>query len=142
MFERLLSFLGADTAHHTKMPEADARHVMGALLVRVAKADNAYLFEEVEEIDHMLADLYDLNAVEAAKMRAECEKLEGHLPEVDVLRSVLASGIAPETRAEMVRALWAVADADGRRVEKELQVVAFATDIMGLSPEEAANLRT
>ena len=50
-------------ADFTSMPEEDARHALGAWLVRVAKADGAYLFKEIEEIDHLLADLYGLNAV-------------------------------------------------------------------------------
>jgi len=90
MFERILSILRAPAADFTAMPEADARHALGALLVRVAKADGAYLFQEIEEIDHLLADLYDLNAVEAARMRAECEKLEEAMPDTNELAHILS----------------------------------------------------
>lgn len=141
MFERLLAFLGAPYDELTKMPQADARHALGALLVRVAKADGAYLFQEIEEIDHVLADLYELNAVEAAIMRAECEKLEGAMPHTSDLAEILRQSISNAERSLVVAALWKVADADGRRHDSEDRVVAIATETFGMSPEAAAALR-
>ena len=39
MFERIIARLRAPVADFTSMPQADARHALGALLARVAKAD-------------------------------------------------------------------------------------------------------
>ena len=87
MFERILS-LFSGSEFHTDLPAADARTALGALMVRAAKADHAYLFEEVEQIDRVLAKLYDLNPVEAAKMRAQCELLEEEMPETEGLAGI------------------------------------------------------
>ena len=38
MLERLTAFFGNPAGYHTPLPEADASHAMGALLVRAAKA--------------------------------------------------------------------------------------------------------
>ena len=141
MFDRILARLRAATIETTPMPEADAQHALGALLVRVAKADGIYLFQEIEEIDHMLADLYDLNAVEAARMRAECEKLEAAMPDTAELAHILTDAVGARGRDDFVRALWTVADADGQRHEREEQVVAIASEAFGMSPEGAAALR-
>ncbi len=141
MFDRILALLRAPAADFTEMPEADARHALGALLVRVAKADGAYLFQEIEEIDHLLADLYELNAVEAARMRAECEKLETAMPDTSELGHILSCDVASGECNNLVRALWKVADADGQRHETENHVVALATQAFGMSPETAASLR-
>lgn len=141
MFERVLALLRAPAADFTAMPEADARHALGALLVRVAKADGAYLFQEIEEIDHLLADLYDLNAVEAARMRAECEKLEAAMPDTSELGHILSCDVASGECNNLVQALWKVADADGQRHETETHVVALASQAFGMSPEAAAALR-
>lgn len=141
MFERILSALRAPAAEFTQMPEADARHALGALLVRVAKADGAYLFQEIEEIDHLLAELYQLNAVDAARMRAECERLEAAMPDTSELAHILSCSVTSSERDELVRALWTVADADGQRHDTETQVVAIATETFGMSPEAAALLR-
>ena len=43
MFERLLHPFQSEP-RETPLPEADAEHAFGALMVRVAKADHAYLF--------------------------------------------------------------------------------------------------
>lgn len=141
MIERILGFLGLPPHELTHMPEADARHAMGALLVRVAKADGAYLFQEIEEIDHLLADLYQLNAIEAARMRAECEKLEAAMPDTNELAHILTETVSSEERNNVVAALWKVADSDGQRHDSEEQVVAIATQTFGMAPEEAAALR-
>ena len=141
MFERIIARLRAAATEITPMPEADAQHALGALLVRVAKADGAYLFQEIEEIDHMLADLYQLNAVKAAMMRAECEKLEAAMPDTAELAHILTDAVGQEQRDAFVRALWTVADADGQRHEREQQVIAITSEAFGLSPEDAASLR-
>ncbi|MBU2992849.1 TerB family tellurite resistance protein [Octadecabacter sp. 1_MG-2023] len=142
MFERILARLTASAADLTPMPEADARHALGALLVRVAKADGAYLFQEIEEIDHLLADLYDLNAIGAARMRAECEKLEAAMPDTSELANILTCEVTSSERDELVSALWKVADADGQRHDTEQQVVAIATQTFGMAPEAAEALRS
>lgn len=141
MLERILALFRAPHHELTHMPEADAQHALGALMVRVAKADGAYLFQEIEEIDHMLADLYGLNAVKAAIMRAECEKLERSMPQTSELAAILSRTIPEDKRNELVTALWKIADADGQRHETEQQVVAIASETFGMAPEEAASLR-
>ena len=141
MFDRIIARLRSGPSDLTPMPEADARHALGALLVRVAKADGAYLFQEIEEIDHLLADLYSLNAIDAARMRAECEKLEAAMPDTSELADILSASVSDEDRDLFVSALWKVADADGQRHETEQNVVAIASQTFGMAPEDAAALR-
>ncbi|WP_281984036.1 TerB family tellurite resistance protein [Thalassorhabdomicrobium marinisediminis] len=141
MFDRLLSLLRAPAPGATEIPQADARHALGALLVRVAKADGVYLFQEIEEIDHLLASLYDLNVVEAARMRAECEKLEAAMPKTEDLAHILSDTVTRTERDALVQALWQVADADGQRDDTEAQVVMIATRTFGMTLDEATALR-
>ena len=54
-----------------ELPEPDEKLALGALLVRVAKSDTFYHVNEIVEIDHILANSFGLNAVEAAKLRGE-----------------------------------------------------------------------
>jgi len=140
MFERIIAALTNKT--ETPLPKADARHALGALLVRVAKADGAYLFQEIEEIDHLLANIYVMNAIDAARMRAECEKLEQAMPETSDLADILRVSVSETEKNLFVSALWKVADADGQRHETEQQVVAIASQTFGMAPEDAAALRT
>ena len=89
MFDNLLAFLRNPTGYETPLPEADASHAMGALMVRAAKADNAYLFEEIRLIDQVLAQRHGLDPVAAAKFRAGCEKLENEMPDTDEITGIL-----------------------------------------------------
>lgn len=139
MFDRILS-LFQPQSHVTKLPEADAQHAMGALLVRAAKADNAYLFEEIEHIDDLLAHRYGLNPVEAAKLRAECEKLEEAMPDTAALAGVLHDAISYKDREATVAALWEVVFADGHEVEAEDILLHQLEALLGVSPEKSKEL--
>jgi uncharacterized tellurite resistance protein B-like protein len=139
MFDRIMSMFHKE-ASVTKLPEADAQHAMGALLVRAAKIDKAYLFEEIEQIDDVLAHRYNLNPVQAAKMRAECEKLEEAMPDTAALSIILHDAISLEEREATVAALWTVVFADGVEAEAEDQLLHQVEAILGVSPEVSKKL--
>jgi len=105
MFERLFHLFDPEP-YETPLPEADAEHAFGALMVRVAKADHAYLFQELERIDYILAKRNKLSAVDAAKFRAGCEKLEEAMPDTDELSEILALEVPEDGREAMFIALW------------------------------------
>jgi uncharacterized tellurite resistance protein B-like protein len=113
---------------------------MGALLVRAAKIDKAYLFEEIEQIDDVLAHRFDLNPVQAAKLRAECEKLEESMPDTAALSTILHDAISLEEREATVAALWAVVFADGVEAESEDLLLHQVEEILGVSPEVSKRL--
>lgn len=141
MFERILALFADDQPYETEMPEADAQHALGALMVRAAKADNAYLFEEVEHIDSVLAKLYDLNPVEAAKMRASCEKLEEDLPATEDLAEILHTAISQADREAAVAALWSVVFADGVEHQQEDMLLHTVEAALGVDKATSKRLR-
>lgn len=140
MFERILALFAKPEDYSTPLPSADARNALGALMVRAAKADKAYLFEEVEQIDQVLAKLYDLNPVSAAKMRAGCEKLEEEMPQTEDLAGILHDAISIEDREAAVAALWSVVFADGVEHEEEDQLLHAVEAALGVSPETSKRL--
>ena len=139
MFERILSlFSSAPT--EKPLPESDVAHALGALMVRAAKADNAYLFEEVEQIDLVLSDLNGFNPVEAAKFRVECERLEEAMPDTTELASVLHDAIPMAEREACVAALWKIVFADGIEHEEEDELLHAVEATLGVSPEVSKRL--
>lgn len=140
MFETLLTLFKKPDDYETPLPEADARHAIGALLVRAAKVDKAYLFEEVEQIDRVLAKRNDLSAVEAAKMRAACEKLEEAMPNTAQLVEILKNRIGAAEKEATVKALWSVVFADGIQHEDEDRYLHELENVLGISPERARQL--
>lgn len=63
------------------LPATDVTHALGALLVRVALSDKQYAVQEIGQIDRVLAKFQDIGPIDAAKLRAECERLEAFAPD-------------------------------------------------------------
>ena len=125
------------------LPDPDAELALGALLVRVAKADRDYKLEEISLIDRILARLYQHNAIEAAKVRATCEKLHAAAPETDTFAKLIRETTGLDERLAAIEALWEGVLADGKQDEGELKIVEEARKAMGLSfnDSEAARER-
>ena len=123
------------------LPEPDEKLALGALMVRVAKSDHAYRFEEISRIDRLLTRLFGLNPVEAAKMRATCEKLEHEAPETDHFARVIRETTTFQARLDALEAMWEVLLADGVRRDEEVAVIKAARIAMGLSESDSDTAR-
>src|SRR6056297_632838 len=140
MFERILALFDT-SASQTPLPPAESRYALGALMVRTAMADNAYLFQEVEEIDRVLARMYDLGPIDAAKMRAQCERREHELPRTADLARILTENISPAKREAAVAALWDVVYADGNRHAKEDMFLGHIAGLLGVDEATCERIR-
>lgn len=116
-----------------ELPDPDAELALGALLVRMAKSDRDYQVEEISLIDRILARLFQHNAIEAAKIRATCEKLHDAAPETDTFAKLIRETTGLSERLSALDALWEVVLADGEPKEAELRVLESARKAMGLS---------
>ncbi len=142
MFEGLLAFLRNPGGYETPLPEADAGHAMGALLVRAAKADHAYLFEEIQLIDKVIAKRHGLDPVEAAKYRASCERLETEMPDTSEIAIIIKNAISENEREATLRALWAVVYADGIKHTEEDKLLHQIEEVLGIAPSRAKELQS
>ncbi|WP_294607614.1 TerB family tellurite resistance protein [Roseovarius sp.] len=115
------------------LPEPDEKLALGALMVRVAKSDHNYEVAEIKRIDRLLARLYGLKPIEAAKMRATCEKLEHAAPDTSRFAHLIRETVSIDARVNALEALWEVVLSDGASHPEELQVLDAAREAMGLS---------
>ena len=130
----LNKLFAAFRANNTEqLPDPDAELALGALLVRVAKSDHEYQVKEISLIDRILARLFQHNAIEAAKIRATCEKLHAAAPETDTFAKLIRETTGLQDRLAALDALWEVVLADGDPKEDELRVLESARKAMGLS---------
>ncbi|MBT8152930.1 TerB family tellurite resistance protein [Epibacterium ulvae] len=125
----------------TDLPDPDAELALGALLVRVAQGDRAYQVEEISLIDRILARLYQHNAIEAAKVRATCEKLHTAAPDTDTFGRLIRETTGLEDRLSALDALWEVVLADGIERKGEVEIVNDACQAMGLSIKDNTRAR-
>ncbi|AUC54733.1 hypothetical protein CDO87_16815 [Sagittula sp. P11] len=141
MFERLTTFFRSKPATPEPLPELDAKYALGTLLVRVAQADSAYLFEEIEQIDRTLAEWNDLNPVEAAKMRAMCERLAHTIADDAELAGLIRNHVDYAHRLEAVQALWRVARSDGITDTREQALVDLVETHLGIERTDSEEAR-
>jgi len=124
------------------LPPTDVPHALGALLVRVALSDNQYAVQEIGQIDRVLAKFEDIGPIEAAKLRAECERLESHAPDTPEFAILLRNSVAYEDRLKIVRALWQVVYADGALREVEADVMEVTQSQLGIRAEDCADAQS
>ncbi|ETA51289.2 hypothetical protein P279_14830 [Rhodobacteraceae bacterium PD-2] len=141
MFEHLKSFFDRGAPAPKPLPEPDAKLALGVLLVRTAWADKAYLFEEIEQIDRILAHDNGLNPVEAAKMRAPCERLAHEIHDDMHMAELIRESVDYTHRHETVQSLWAVAHADGITDERESALVELIESTLGIEPQDSEAAR-
>ncbi|MGR3502920.1 tellurite resistance TerB family protein [Pseudaestuariivita sp.] len=123
------------------LPEPDARLALGALLVRVAKSDTTYRVAEIQQIDRILALRNALGPIEAAKLRATCEKIEAEAPETEEFAALIRETVPYPERVGAVQALWQVVLADGVRHENEEALVSLIEGTLGVSRADSAAAR-
>ena len=140
MFQRILS-LAQKKADTAALPDVDVPHAIGAMLVRAARVDGVYLFEEIEVIDEVLAYRYKLSPAEAAKLRAECETLDTIMPAGEAFAEILRDAIDQDERVAMVLALWEVVFADGYKVAEEDTLLSQLETVLGVPVEKSKELQ-
>lgn len=141
MFSEFLHRL-AGTARRdgARLAEPDARIALAALLVRVAKSDHSYQAREISLIDRLLARRFALNPVEAAKLRAQAEKLEHQAPPAETFAGLIREAVSYGERIEVLEALWQVVMVDGLKLPAEAEVIARAAAALGLSAQDTAEV--
>ena len=139
MFDSLLRRLAAPAPQ--RLPDADARVALAALLVRVAKADGTYAVAEIARIDRILARRHGLDAVAAAKLRAEAEVLEHEAPDTVRFTRAIKEAVPHEDRTAVIEALWDVALADGGREAGEDALLRLVAPMLGIDDQDSALAR-
>lgn len=139
MFNDFFKRLASSAPH--QLPALDARLALGALLVRVAKADHAYVFPEIARIDRLLGLRYGLNPVEAAKLRATCEAIEAEAPDTVRFTRAIKEAVPYEDRRSVIEALWEIVLADGVRDAEEDALLRMIAPLLGVEDQDSALIR-
>ena len=139
MLKRILQAFRASEPE--PLPELDTELALGALLVRVARSDQEYHVEEISLIDRILAEIFNHGPIEAAKIRATCERLHAAAPETKVFAALIRDDMDLEHRLQVLEAIWKVVLADGTEQEAEIAVADSIRNALGLTPAESDEIR-
>ena len=124
--------------YQTPLAALDARHALAGLMVRLAKADRHYDVAEIGTIDRILRVTYDLDPVQAAKLRAEAEKLEAAAPPDGRFADAVCARTGEAERQAILVALWRVLLADGHEGARQHAYLDLTAERLGLSDEARA----
>lgn len=135
MFNALIARLKGSPKERP-LPELDLRLAMAALLVRIAKADGHYAVEEIARIDKVLARTHGLGPIEAAKLRAEAERIEAAAPaETGAFVAEIRAHIPHEARATLHAAMWEVGLVERSLDPQEETLLNEMSAALGITPD-------
>lgn len=122
-----------------QLVDADARIALGALLVRVAKADGDYADVERDQIAAVLSNRYGL--ADPSALLADCEALELEAPDTVRFTRAIKDAIAYEDRLSVIASLWQVVLADGVRDPEEDSMMRLLTSLLGITDQDSNSVR-
>lgn len=133
MFADLLRRLTAPAPD--QLPDTDARLALGALLVRLARADGDYADVEVARINAILAERYGL--ADPTELRRQCEVLELEAPDTVRFTRAIKAAVPYEDRRAVIAAMWEIVLADGVRDEDENSLMRMVAPMLGVEDQDS-----
>lgn len=124
-----------------QLSDADARVALGALLVRIARADGDYETAEIEQIDAVLQSRYGLDDGATQTLRAQCEIAEAEAPDTVRFTRAIKDAVAYEDREAVVESLWSVVLADGVRDQSEDALLRMVAPMLGVTDQDSHKAR-
>ena len=124
-----------------RLPDADARLALSALLVRVARSDGVFDANERARILAILTARYGLAQTGAAALLADAEQLESEAPDTVRFTRAIKDAVAYEDRAAVIEALWQVVLADGNRDDAEDALLRLVANLLGINDRDSALIR-
>ena len=135
----LLKHLTAPT--RDPLDAQDVNRALAALLVRVARADNAYDMVEAAEITRLLMDRFKLDHQAAEDLRAEAEEIEQDAPDTVRFTRAIKEAVAYDDRAGVIEDLWQVVLSDGVRDHEEDGLMRLIVNLLGINDRDSALAR-
>lgn len=117
----------------------DARMALGALLVRVARADGDYAAVERNRIAAVLGKRYGLDDPEP--LLRDCETLESEAPDTVRFTRAIKDAVDYENRLSVISALWEIVLADGYRDAQEDSMMRMVTNLLGIEDQDSNTAR-
>ena len=118
-----------------QLRDTDARLALGALLVRLARADGDYSSAEVARIDAILANRYGLS--DPTALRRDCEALEKEAPDTVRFTRAIKDAVAYEDRRAVIATMWDIVLADGERDDAENSLMRMIAPMLGVTDQDS-----
>lgn len=124
----------------SRLDPVDSRLAMAALMVRLARSDNAYTPSEQRRIELLLDAQYGLGHQAAAGLRAEAETAEAAAPDTVRFTRLIKDAVPYEARVAVIEALWRVAATEGLNAD-ERGFLRLVANLIGVSDQDSGLAR-
>ena len=124
-----------------ELSDEDGRCALAALMVRAARADDHYLREERDIIEHTLSERYGLSEADARQLRVEAEHVEAEAPDTVRFTRVIKQVVPYEDRMAVAEALWTVVLADDHRDAEEDGFLRLVVNLIGVADRDSGIAR-
>ena len=117
------------------MSDTDARLALGALLVRLARADGDYAQVERDRIRAVLKTRYAPDDLDA--LLRDCETLESEAPDTVRFTRAIKDAVPYEDRLSVISAMWDIVLADGERDAQENSLMRMVAPMLGVTDQDS-----
>ena len=122
--------------------DLELRAATAVLLLEAAYGDTEYVWREHRAIIRGLEREFGLGREQILELLGRANEIRPPIVKLSDVTDVLRERYSPEQRAEVVRLLWRVIQADGVVEEWEAIFADHIAQAVGLDPEAAAQART
>ena len=136
MFKNLLSAFDPPTKE-----KKDTQTMLASLLVRAARVDGEYHDLEKSFIDHLLSKRFEIDLINASKVRKEGEKFEANVTDTVQITREIKKEIPFEKRKLLAEELWGIILSDSRRTDEENNFMRLCAKLIGVNDVDNANAR-
>lgn len=119
----------------TRTETYDAKYLVAALLVFVAKGDGHISSEETTEMLHLVTDHFQLPSAQSLELLTRAMTDIAENPDFENLLSELSALLGDEQKEEVTVMMLKVVAADGKRDVEELEKFKIAANTIGISAE-------
>ncbi len=120
---------------------SSAQLALAALLVQVARADDAYDPAEIDRIDRFLAEHFAITPFAAVALRESAERLEADASDTVRFTRALKEAVPHDERLALLEALWSVVLSDGVRHAEEDATLRLVASLLGITDRDSALAR-
>ena len=139
MIRRLTQFLRPESRPSSSLSKGQI--ALGALLVRVARADHDYTDLEASMIDRLLATRFGLDPAQATTLRQSAEGYEATAGDTVHLTRIVKDVVPLDERAELLAQMWQIILSDDDRHDEENGLMRLVCNLLGLADRDSALAR-
>ena len=113
----------------------DAKYLVAALLVFVAKGDGSISGQETAAMIELVNDHFSLPSAESLSLLTKAMEDIGHNPDFENLLRELSALLSLEEKEKVALMMLKVVAADGRKDAEEMEKLRHAADLIEIPPD-------